>query len=180
MRHTTPRRACLAVSMEAESTRHDAPASLLHSCCAQVPFADRMPLQAAVAASVYGRRPNMPSGTPPLLAALVARCWHATPAERPPFESVQAALAELRGSCMRRSLSIGSLGELKGPTPAREVLGGGGDVGGGDGGGGGGGGGDGGGGFGAAGALTAEEAAWLDAPLGHPVYGPGAASNIGW
>ena len=113
MRHTTPRRACLAVSMEAESTRHDAPASLLHSCCAQVPFADRMPLQAAVAASVYGRRPNLPSGTPPLLAALVARCWHATPAERPPFESVQAALAELRGSCMRRSLSIGSLGELR-------------------------------------------------------------------
>ena len=64
----------------------------------QVPFADRLPLQAAVATSLYGQRPTLPAETPPRLSALIGNCWHATPAERPTFDQVQVALDELRDS----------------------------------------------------------------------------------
>ena len=64
----------------------------------QVPFADRLPLQAAVATSLYGQRPTLPAETPPQLSALIASCWHATPTERPAFDQVQVALDELRAS----------------------------------------------------------------------------------
>ena len=46
----------------------------------EVPFADRLPLQAAVASSLYGWRPTLPDFTPPHLAMLIQRCWRATPA----------------------------------------------------------------------------------------------------
>ena len=64
----------------------------------QVPFADRLPLQAAVATSLYGQRPTLPAETPPRLSVLIASCWHATPTERPAFDQVQVALDELRAS----------------------------------------------------------------------------------
>ena len=57
-----------------------------------------LPLQAAVATSLYGQRPTLPAETPPRLSALIGNCWHATPAERPTFDQVQVALDELRDS----------------------------------------------------------------------------------
>ena len=63
----------------------------------EVPFADRLPLQAAVATSLYGYRPTLPPDTPTHLARLVEACWHATPTERPSFEQTSRSLVELRG-----------------------------------------------------------------------------------
>jgi len=62
----------------------------------EVPFADRLPLQAAVATSLYGYRPTLPPDTPTQLARLVEACWHATPTERPSFEQTTRSLADLR------------------------------------------------------------------------------------
>ena len=62
----------------------------------EVPFADRLPLQAAVATSLYGYRPTLPPDTPTRLARLIESCWHATPTERPSFEQALRSLVEFK------------------------------------------------------------------------------------
>lgn len=54
----------------------------------EVPFADRPPLQAAVAIGLQDLRPPLPEGTPPLIAKLVRHCWARRPVERPKFAEV--------------------------------------------------------------------------------------------
>ena len=64
----------------------------------EVPFADRPPLQAAVAIGLQDLRPPLPEGTPLPIATLVKHCWNRRPAMRPKFAEVinvlnQAAIA---------------------------------------------------------------------------------------
>jgi len=64
----------------------------------EVPFADRPPLQAAVAIGLQDLRPPLPDGTPEAMATLVKRCWSRRPALRPKFEDVLVMLTPLHGS----------------------------------------------------------------------------------
>ncbi len=55
----------------------------------------RQELAAAVAAE--GLRPLLPKQAPPAYAALLNACWHTDAAQRPSFEAVREALAQLLG-----------------------------------------------------------------------------------
>lgn len=61
----------------------------------EVPFADRSPLQAAVAVSLNNIRPELPAGLPPTVAELLNNCWLRDPAARPSFSSVRLVLDAL-------------------------------------------------------------------------------------
>ena len=61
----------------------------------EVPFADRSPLQAAVAVSLNNIRPELPAGLPPAVAKLLNNCWQRDPAARPSFSSVLLELDAL-------------------------------------------------------------------------------------
>ena len=56
----------------------------------EYPFADRSPVMAAKAIAIDQLRPQLPDGTPPALAGLIASCWDASPARRPQFADVAA------------------------------------------------------------------------------------------
>jgi len=60
----------------------------------QVPFADRPPLQAAVAIGIQDLRPQLPLTTPKPLADLIAGCWSRRPIARPKFVGVLQALSD--------------------------------------------------------------------------------------
>ena len=60
----------------------------------QVPFADRPPLQAAVAIGIQDLRPQLPVATPKPLADLIAGCWSRRPIARPKFVGVLQALSD--------------------------------------------------------------------------------------
>ena len=65
----------------------------------EVPFADRPPLQAAVAIGLQDLRPPLPESTPPAIATLVRHCWSRRPTQRPKFDEIlgllQIALSSL-------------------------------------------------------------------------------------
>ena len=63
----------------------------------EVPFADRPPLQAAVAIGLQDLRPPLPPETPPPIERLVKMCWARRPQSRPKFEEVIALLNEAHG-----------------------------------------------------------------------------------
>ena len=58
----------------------------------EVPFADRPPLQAAVAIGLQDLRPPLPEDTPVPIATLVRRCWNRRPGLRPKFDEVITTL----------------------------------------------------------------------------------------
>ena len=68
----------------------------------EVPFADRSPLQAAVAVSLNNIRPELPAGLPPTVAELLNNCWLRDPAARPSFSSVRLELDALPASLTPR------------------------------------------------------------------------------
>ena len=59
------------------------------------PFADRTPLQAAVAVGLNQDRPALPGGVPTRLEALLNACWCHEPTERPTFACLHRELAGL-------------------------------------------------------------------------------------
>jgi len=56
------------------------------------PFADRSPLQAAVAVGLNHSRPPLPNGVPRPLAELVHACWRHEPTDRPSFAAIHMQL----------------------------------------------------------------------------------------
>jgi len=54
----------------------------------QQPFFGMSPIQAAFGVARQGLRPHMPHNTPPLLGALISRCWHGNPEARPSFNDI--------------------------------------------------------------------------------------------
>ena len=61
----------------------------------ELPWADRPPLQAAVAFGLDNLRPSLPSGVPPAVAALTHGCWLRDATARPTFASIHAELESL-------------------------------------------------------------------------------------
>ena len=56
-----------------------------------MPFADRLPLQAVVATSLYGQRPQLLADAPAPVRTLVESCWLAVPTDRPSFDQARRA-----------------------------------------------------------------------------------------
>jgi len=61
----------------------------------EVPFADRPPLQAAVAIGLQDLRPPLPTSTPRQLQDVVQACWRRRPTTRPKFDGLIAQLAQV-------------------------------------------------------------------------------------
>lgn len=57
-----------------------------------VPYAGLTPLQAAVGVVQRGLRPEIPTFVPEVMAALMRKCWHEDPSERPEFSEILALL----------------------------------------------------------------------------------------
>jgi serine/threonine protein kinase len=64
----------------------------------EIPFADRPPLQAAVAIGLQDLRPPLPPDAPRALTDLVCACWKRRPTTRPKFDGVLTQLAEASAS----------------------------------------------------------------------------------
>ena len=64
----------------------------------EVPFADRPPLQAAVAIGLQDLRPPLPDGVPQTLATLVKHCWNRRPALRPKFDEIINLLQQVNAN----------------------------------------------------------------------------------
>ena len=64
----------------------------------EVPFADRPPLQAAVAIGLQDLRPPLPDGMPPSIATLIRHCWSRRPALRPKFDEVLSTVQHAHAS----------------------------------------------------------------------------------
>ena len=64
----------------------------------EVPFADRPPLQAAVALGLQDLRPPLPPGTPRLIQELIVECWQRQPRMRPKFDAILGCLGDLSTS----------------------------------------------------------------------------------
>ena len=60
----------------------------------EVPFADRPPLQAAVAIGLQDFRPPLPPETPTGITNIICSCWRRRPATRPKFGALVAQIAE--------------------------------------------------------------------------------------
>ena len=60
----------------------------------EIPFADRPPLQAAVAIGLQDLRPPLPPDAPRALTDLVCECWKRRPTTRPKFDGVLTQLAQ--------------------------------------------------------------------------------------
>ena len=69
------------------------------------PFADRSPLQAAVAVGLNHARPPLPAGLPHALARLVQACWCHEPTDRPTFEQIGTQLDALAAVLTRADLA---------------------------------------------------------------------------
>ncbi|CAA7410771.1 unnamed protein product [Spirodela intermedia] len=63
----------------------------------KLPYENLTPLQAAVGVVQKGLRPSIPESTHPRLAALLERCWHQDPSERPEFSEILDALRLIAG-----------------------------------------------------------------------------------
>ena len=50
-------------------------------------------VQAAVGVVQHGLRPPVPAGTPPMLAEVMHKCWHKSPAARPSFTELVPVLS---------------------------------------------------------------------------------------
>ena len=68
------------------------------------------PAQLIVQVSQHGLRPGVPEGCSPALAALMQRCWHEDPSQRPSaaavVEDVKSQLLALRQPLMQSKPSI--------------------------------------------------------------------------
>ena len=64
----------------------------------EVPFADRPPLQAAVAIGLQDLRPPLPDDTPTTISTLVKHCWCRRPGQRPKFDEVLNLLQHAHAS----------------------------------------------------------------------------------
>jgi serine/threonine protein kinase len=64
----------------------------------EVPFADRPPLQAAVAIGLQDLRPPLPEGTPPSFEAIIQHCWNRRPWTRPKFDELIATLQQVQAN----------------------------------------------------------------------------------
>lgn len=61
----------------------------------QQPWAElEHPMQIVFVVGVQGQRLPLPEDCPPALAALIPRCWHEEPAERPSFRELQHVLQQ--------------------------------------------------------------------------------------
>jgi len=70
----------------------------------EVPFADRPPLQAAVAIGLQDLRPPFPEDTPWPIRGLIKSCWARRPSSRPKFDGVLNLLAEARSALAQEHL----------------------------------------------------------------------------
>lgn len=75
----------------------------------------RQELAAAVAAA--GLRPTLPGKSPPGFADLMAACWAADPAQRPPMDAVAQALA-----AMQAALPAWQAAQVTAQPPAADLL----------------------------------------------------------
>ena len=66
----------------------------------EVPFADRPPLQAAVAIGLQDLRPPLPEGVPTPVERLVKACWSRRPNARPKFEEIVLTLNDVPAMMM--------------------------------------------------------------------------------
>jgi hypothetical protein len=60
--------------------------------CAQIPYSDMTPLQAAVGVVQKGLRPLLPASCTPQLAAVMTACWDSSPLHRPSFKELTSQL----------------------------------------------------------------------------------------